>query len=71
MSEAEDFEFQLRAEREFSGRSNEEVREKGDGTRTYVDPSDGTVYEWDEDKQGWFPKVSLLLIMRTKRLAQL
>lgn len=24
---------------------------------TSVDPSDGTVYEWDSDKKGWFPKV--------------
>ena len=24
---------------------------------TYVDPSDGTVYEWDAEKRGWFPKV--------------
>lgn len=24
---------------------------------TWVDRNDGTVYEWDVDKQGWFPKV--------------
>ena len=29
-----------------------------DETQTYVDPSDGTVYEWDAEKRGWFPKVS-------------
>jgi len=28
-----------------------------DETQTYVDPSDGTVYEWDAEKRGWFPKV--------------
>lgn len=28
--------------------------------QTYVDPSDGTVYEWDGEKRGWFPKVILL-----------
>ena len=25
---------------------------------TYEDPNDGTVYEWDEEKRAWFPKVS-------------
>lgn len=29
---------------------------------TYVDPSDGTVYEWDSDKKGWFPKVFIHLV---------
>ncbi|XP_015759958.1 PREDICTED: HIV Tat-specific factor 1 homolog [Acropora digitifera] len=24
---------------------------------TYLDPSDGTVYQWDAEKRGWFPKV--------------
>ena len=24
---------------------------------TYEDPNDGTVYEWDEEKRAWFPKV--------------
>jgi hypothetical protein len=28
-----------------------------ENTRTYVDPTDGTVYEWDEEKRAWFPKV--------------
>lgn len=28
-----------------------------DEEMTYVDPSDGTVYEWDAEKKGWFPKV--------------
>jgi len=27
-------------------------------THTYTDPSDGTVYFWDHDKNAWFPKVS-------------
>lgn len=30
----------------------------GGNSTTYVDPSDGTVYEWDFAKQAWFPKVS-------------
>ena len=29
---------------------------------TYVDPSDGTVYEWDSDKKGLFPKVFIDLV---------
>ncbi|XP_078374970.1 17S U2 SnRNP complex component HTATSF1-like isoform X2 [Oculina patagonica] len=28
-----------------------------DERQTYVDPSDGTVFEWDGEKRGWFPKV--------------
>uniref|UniRef100_A0A8C4SNY0 17S U2 SnRNP complex component HTATSF1 n=1 Tax=Erpetoichthys calabaricus TaxID=27687 RepID=A0A8C4SNY0_ERPCA len=25
---------------------------------TYVDPEDGTVYDWDHDKKAWFPKIT-------------
>ena len=28
-----------------------------DGVRTYKDPTDGTVFEWDEEKKAWFPKL--------------
>ena len=28
------------------------------GNYTYTDPNDGTVYEWDEVKRGWIPKVN-------------
>jgi len=27
------------------------------GAYTYTDPTDGTVYEWDESKRGWIPKI--------------
>ena len=27
------------------------------GSYTYTDPNDGTVYEWDEKRRGWMPKV--------------
>ncbi|XP_066930853.1 17S U2 SnRNP complex component HTATSF1-like [Clytia hemisphaerica] len=27
------------------------------GAYTYTDPNDGTVYEWDETKRGWIPKI--------------
>jgi RNA recognition motif-containing protein len=29
----------------------------GEQTQTYTDPSDGTVYEWDNEKRAWFPKI--------------
>lgn len=38
-----------------------ETRAENDGL-TYVDQSDGTVYEWDSDKRGWFPKVFIQLV---------
>ena len=49
-----DFEYQLQAERAAA-----ETAETGgwDKTQTYTDPSDGTVYEWEAEKKGWFPKV--------------
>ena len=28
-------------------------------THTYTDPSDGSVYMWDREKNAWFPKVHL------------
>lgn len=28
---------------------------------TYTDPEDGTVYDWDQDKKAWFPKVRSFL----------
>ncbi|XP_022536803.1 HIV Tat-specific factor 1 isoform X1 [Astyanax mexicanus] len=33
-------------------------REAGDDPFTYVDPEDGTVYDWDHDKKAWFPKIT-------------
>ena len=27
------------------------------GKHTYTDPTDGTVYEWNEEKRAWFPMV--------------
>lgn len=30
---------------------------------TYTDPEDGTVYDWDQDKKAWFPKVRSFLIV--------
>ncbi|XP_076875625.1 17S U2 SnRNP complex component HTATSF1 [Brachyhypopomus gauderio] len=33
-------------------------KEGGDDPFTYVDPEDGTVYDWDHDKKAWFPKIT-------------
>ncbi|XP_067404165.1 17S U2 SnRNP complex component HTATSF1 [Emydura macquarii macquarii] len=38
-----------------------EARRSGAGEAdpfTYVDPADGTAYEWDREKKAWFPKVT-------------
>ncbi|XP_071955260.1 17S U2 SnRNP complex component HTATSF1-like [Antedon mediterranea] len=45
-----EFERQLKLEKELAA-------EKDESSRTYTDPNDGTVYEWDESKRAWFPKV--------------
>ena len=49
-----DFEFQLQEERLHAAEGSE-----GEWNRQqiYTDPSDGTVYEWDAERKGWFPKV--------------
>ena len=53
----DEFEYQIRAEQEErEGKSKEE----SSTNKTYIDPSDGTVYEWDEKRNGWFPKVCKL-----------
>ena len=55
----DDFEFQLKA-RELYGQV---VPSTGSEVgQTYVDPSDGTVYVWDDARQGWFPKVMYSLL---------
>ena len=51
----DEFEYQLRAQKEEQeGRCSEET-----ATKTWVDPNDGTVYEWDAERNGWFPKVAM------------
>ncbi|CAB1315933.1 unnamed protein product [Coregonus sp. 'balchen'] len=30
----------------------------GADPNTFVDPEDGTVYDWDHDKKAWFPKIT-------------
>ena len=51
----DDFEYQLRTQQEFSTPGVNQTQSTTPGT--YVDPSDGTVYEWDHARKGWFPKV--------------
>ena len=52
MEDQEEFERQLALEQE-------EQRKQSQGY-LYTDPDDGTVYEWDDEKQAWFPKVGWL-----------
>ena len=40
------------------------VQVHADGTRTYTDPADGTVFEWDSEKKAWFPKMDEEFIAR-------
>lgn len=56
-SELEDFEYQLRAEQSYAVAAPPVLAQSS--ASTYVDPSDGTVYEWDEKQRGWVPKVML------------
>ncbi|XP_033112010.1 HIV Tat-specific factor 1-like [Anneissia japonica] len=44
-----EFERQLQLEKRLS--------EENASACTYTDPNDGTVFEWDESKRAWFPKV--------------
>ncbi len=58
-SELEDFEYQLNAAKGYVGAASSAAQSSAS---TYVDPSDGTVYEWDEKQRGWVPKVDIFLI---------
>lgn len=50
----DDFEYQLQAQQDFCDGHQQQQQQAG---YTRVDPSDGTVYEWDSEKRAWFPKV--------------
>ena len=58
-TEEDDFERQLQLEKE-----EQYKQEQG---YTYTDPNDGTVYDWDTEKQAWFPKV-INLIWPSKKI---
>lgn len=34
------------------------TKEDGSNPFTYTDPEDGTVYDWDQEKKAWFPKIT-------------
>ena len=53
----DDFEYQLRAEKEYGEDRHPTEDSKA---RTYVDANDGVVYEWDANRGGWFPKVNTI-----------
>ncbi|XP_030648453.1 17S U2 SnRNP complex component HTATSF1 [Chanos chanos] len=48
-----EFHEQLRLEQLYGRKEGD-----GDDPYTYVDPVDGTVYDWDHDKKAWFPKIT-------------
>lgn len=55
-----DFEYQLQCEAEAKRRGSEgrpTALSLADAAGTYIDPQDGTAYEWDETRRAWFPKV--------------
>ena len=60
--ELDEFEFQLRAQQEYSGAFRQtkdaQQQDSDQSQATFVDPSDGTIYEWDPEKRAWFPKVT-------------
>ncbi|KAG0434836.1 hypothetical protein HPB47_018840, partial [Ixodes persulcatus] len=49
---SDEFEKQLELE------AKEKEKQSGSDPYTYVDPNDGTVYEWDVQKKAWFPKLT-------------
>lgn len=57
MADDQDFQYQLRAQEEFKETQRWQQTPSGVTGNTYIDPSDGTVYEWDPQRRGWFPKV--------------
>ncbi|KFM76892.1 HIV Tat-specific factor 1, partial [Stegodyphus mimosarum] len=53
-----DEDFQKQLELEEKEKQKKELNDSGiTDPYTYVDPNDGTVYEWNTEKQAWFPKV--------------
>lgn len=64
-SEGNDFEFQLKAEQQYGAST---APQQPTAATVYTDPRDGTVYEWDAQRQGWFPKVKLISISQSSQL---
>lgn len=53
----DDEDFQKQLELEKLEQQKKERVAAGTDPYTYVDPNDGTVFEWNTEKQAWFPKV--------------
>uniref|UniRef100_A0A6M2CX38 17S U2 SnRNP complex component HTATSF1 n=1 Tax=Rhipicephalus microplus TaxID=6941 RepID=A0A6M2CX38_RHIMP len=51
---SDEFQHQLELEKA----EQERQQSGGSDPYTYVDPNDGTVYEWDHEKHAWFPKLT-------------
>ncbi|XP_042913505.1 17S U2 SnRNP complex component HTATSF1-like [Parasteatoda tepidariorum] len=52
-------EFEAQLELEKLEKTKKELTEEGvTDPYTYISPDDGTVYEWNQEKQAWFPKVN-------------
>jgi RNA recognition motif-containing protein len=49
---SDDFEYQLEQE------SIEKEAKSGVNSKAYIDPNDGTEYEWNQSMNAWFPKIS-------------
>ncbi|PAA86358.1 hypothetical protein BOX15_Mlig023753g2, partial [Macrostomum lignano] len=65
-----DFDTQLRLEREeaaakdaANGVSNQRTNDNEANKKTRTD-EDGTVFDWDEDKQAWFPRIDSEMLIR-------
>lgn len=50
--ETDDFLQELKQQAKESGQN-----EASSNDKTWTDPKDGTTYEWDHQKKGWFPKI--------------
>ena len=57
-NDLEEFQYQLQAQQALGQQSELAQQQTSDQAQgTFVDPNDGTVYEWDSERRGWFPKV--------------
>ncbi|KAJ8396522.1 hypothetical protein AAFF_G00018280 [Aldrovandia affinis] len=54
MSGNKEFDEQLRMQQLYGQKKGED----GEDPYTYTDPEDGTMYDWDQDKKAWFPKIT-------------
>lgn len=56
-SKGETKEEAIDGEKKLNVEGNNYLRDEKTGNYLYKDPNDGTLYEWDADKYGWFPKI--------------